>query len=66
MVGSVAGARRRSSQRKSVAGRGAPGSADISLARRLLGYAPEVGLEQGLNDLLKIDGQFERRKLVVA
>ena len=40
--------------------------ADISLARRLLGYAPEVGLEQGLNDLLKIDGQFERRKLVAA
>ncbi|HRX04671.1 MAG TPA: NAD-dependent epimerase/dehydratase family protein, partial [Anaerolineae bacterium] len=40
--------------------------ADISLARRLLGYAPEVGLEQGLNDLLKIAGQFERRKLVAA
>ena len=40
--------------------------ADISLARRLLGYEPRVGLEQGLSGLLKTDAQFERRRLVVA
>lgn len=40
--------------------------ADISEARTLLGYNPQVGLEQGVRDLLKTDAQFERRRLVAA
>lgn len=40
--------------------------ADISLARALLGYAPKIGLEQGLGDLLRTDSQFERSGSVAA
>lgn len=40
--------------------------ADISQARAVLGYAPRVGLERGLRDLLTSDDQFQRHRLALA